>query len=278
MQLKLVPFQNVAASQTATLDLKPIIIGKVLDRVVLVLGGTSFLKTHISDIRIKANGKIIWQDTGDRTDKRNQYRGLTASAAFLTIDLSEIRAKDMLDQKLGSMDLSKAAGIDSLTMEVDIGAATAPTLAAYAECSWQNTQVAQAADLIGKVLTFPTPVTASATKFPLSIPYGEQGGSLIKRIHLVPGANVTINGFEVRKNGVTIHDSTLALNNFLLGEYQRVPQTGWYHFDPIADGNFLGNILNAAEAESMEYYADITVTAASTITTVVEMLDLLRNN
>lgn len=284
MLLKLTPFTNVVANQTATLDLLALTSGRVIDRVVLMLGGT-FTKAQITDIRVKANGKIIWQDSGDRTDKRMQYRGQTAAAAYLTVDFSEIRAKELLDQKLGSIDTARS-GISSLTMEVDIGAATSPTLAAWAECSWQNTQVeAQAgspysgADLIGKVLNFPHPCNSTAAKYPITIPFGRQGGSLIKRIHVVPpAAGITLNGFEVRKNGVTIFDSTVGVNNFINTEYQRTPQSGWIHCDFINDGNFFSNLLDAAQANTMEYYADVTVTTPGTVQVVVEMLDILSNN
>ena len=285
MLLKLTPFLNVVANQTATLDLLALTAGRVIDRVVLMLGGT-FTKAQMNDIRVKANGKIIWQDSGDRNDKRMQYRGQTAAATYMAIDFSEIRAKDLLDQKLGCIDTTTSSGISTLTIEVDIGAATSPTLAAWAECSWQSTQVETQGnsqyggkDLIGKVLNFPHQVNATAAKYPITIPYGRQGGSLIKRIHLVPpAAGITINGFEVRKNGVTIFDSTIGVNNFINPEYQRVPQSGWLHADFINDGNLYGNILNAAEAQTMEYYADVTVTTPGTVQVVVEMLDILANN
>lgn len=286
MLIKLTPFTNVLAGQTATIDLLALTAGRVIDRVILALGGTTFTKSMLTDIRIKANAKIIWQDNGARTDGRNQYRGLVAHANYLTIDLDEIRAKDMLDQKLGSIDTTRS-GIRSLTMEVDIaGSAVAPTLAAWCECSWQSTQVEATqgsqyagADLIGKVLNFPHQVNASAAKYPITIPYGRQGGSLIKRIHLVPPASgITLNGFEVRKNGVTIFDGSIAVNNFINTEYQRLTQAGWIHCDFINDGNLYGNILNAAEAQTMEYYADVTVTAPGTVQVIVEMLDLMANN
>lgn len=277
MQLKNVPFVNVGANQTATLDLLQLIQGKVLDRVVLVLGGT-FTKSQITGLRIKANGKIIFDDTGDRIDKRHQYRGHTANANYLTVDLSEVKAKDLLDEKLGSMDLSKDSGITSLTMEVDIGGATNPTLVAYSECSWQNTQVQAAADLIGKVLNYPHQCNATANKYPVTIPFGKQGGSLIKRIHLFPGAGITINGFEVRKNGVTIFDQSIGVNNYVLTEKGRVPQSGVFHCDFVSNGNFLGEILDAANANSMEYYVDVTVSSPGLINVVTEMLDTLANN
>lgn len=284
MLLKLVAFNNVAANQTATLDMLSLTAGKVIDRVMLLLGGT-FTKAQINDIRIKANGKIIWNDNGDRTDKRMQYRGLAAAANKLTIDFTEPRAKNQLEQLLGALDTTRS-GIKTLMMEADIGAATNPTLAAWAELSWQTTQIEATennpyggADLIGKVLNFPHQVAATNGKYPITIPYGAQGGSLIKRIHLVPPASgIVINGFEIRKNGVTVFDSTKDMNDFVNTEFQRVPQTGWFHYDAIKDGNFFTNLLNAADAKTMEFYADVTVTTPGTVQVVVEMLDPLANN
>lgn len=278
MLLKLTPFQNVAANQTAILDLMALVQGRVLDRVYLQLGGT-FTKTQINDLRVKANNKIIYQSSGDRLDKINQYRGLTANASYITVDFTEPRAKDLLDQKLGSIDTGPSSGIKTLTMEVDIGGATSPTLAAWADCSWQSTQVAQTADIIGKMLYFPVNVGATAALFPITIPIGRQQGSLIKRIHFIPpAAGITINGGEIRKNGVPVFQATVATNNFVNTEFQRVAQTGWLHADFINDGNFYGNVLNAAEADTMEYYLDVTVTTAGTVGVAVELLDTLGNN
>lgn len=277
--LKFAPFNNVVATGMATLDLRQY-FGHVYDRIILQLGGTTFTKAMIAEIRIKANGKLIFQDSGSRIDLRNQYRGLAASASLLTVDFSEPRIKDQLEQLIGSMDTGPNSGIQSLTMEVDIAGATAPTLAATLQCSYQDTQTKQAADLIGKVLNYTFPATATSSKFPLAIPFGKQGGSLIKRVHLfVTSGTITINGMTINKNGAPIHDITNTVNQFIQSEYGRTPQGGiGYTVDFIADNNMNANILNAAEATSMEYYADITVTVAGNLMAVVEMLDPLANN
>jgi len=276
--LKFSPFNNVAASSTATLDLRQY-FGHVYDRIVLQLGGT-FTKAQITDLRIKANGKLIYQDSGTRIDLRNQYRGLAASATLLTVDFTEPRIKDQLEQLIGGLDTGPNSGIQSLTMEVDIGAATAPTLAAFLQASYQDTQVKQGADLIGKVLNYTFPATATSSKFPLAIPFGKQGGSLIKRVHLyVQSGSMTVNGMTINKNGAPIHDISNAVNQFIQSEYGRTPQGSLaYTVDFIADNNMNANILNAAEATSMEYYADITVSVAGNLMAVVEMLDPLTNN
>jgi hypothetical protein len=275
MLLKCLPFTNVGANQLATIDFRNL-LGRVVDRIHLQLGGT-FTKAQMSSIQLKANGKLIFDDTGSRVDGRMQYRGETANASLLTLDFSEIKAKSIVGQHLGSLD-TLASGVTSLTGEINIGAATSPTLVAYAEVSSNNIQLPESRGLIGKVLSFVHPIGASATKFPLNIPYGKQAGSLIKRLHLVvTSGTMTINGAEVRKNGVTIHESVAAVNSFVGTDYGRVPQSGYYTIDFIPDGN-LSDALNAADAQTMEYYADVTVTAAGTITVVAELLDPLTNN
>ena len=48
--------------------------------------------------------------------------------------------------------------------------------------------------------------------------------------------------------------------------------------DFLVDMSMNANILNAANATSMEYYADITVTTPGNLTAIVELLDPLLNN
>jgi hypothetical protein len=269
---KALPFSNVVATGMATLDLRSM-LGNTIDRIVLKLGGTSFTKAMITGLRIKANGKVIFDDSGSRIDSRMLYRGISSSAAFLTVDFSEIRSKTIKGQKLGSLDTT--FGISSLNMEVDISGATAPTLEAW--CDLSEPQVDDDGrsllerGLIGKVLNF-THYFGAAGKFPLNIPYGKQGGSLIKRLHLF-GSTVT--DAEVKKNGLTVFEAPDAVNDFVQTEFQRSPQANIFHIDFVPDGN-MSNVLNAANAQTMEYYA--TVSGAGNVIVVAELLDPLGNN
>lgn len=269
---KCLPFSNVVATGMATLDLRSL-LGNTIDRITLKLGGTTFTKAMITGVRIKANGKTVFDDTGSRIDSRMQYRGIAASASYLTIDLSEIRSKTIKGQKLGSIDTT--LGISSLNMEVDIAGATAPTLDAWADLSAPQVDDAGQSlierGLIGKVLNF-THYFGAAGKFPMNIPYGKQGGSLIKRLHLF-GATVT--DAEVKKNGLTVFEAPAAVNGFIQGEFQRVPQANVFTIDFVPDGN-MSNVLNAANAQSMEYYA--TVSGAGNVVVAAELLDPLGNN
>ena len=266
----------------ATLDLKQF-FGMVYHRIILQLGGT-FTKSQITEIRIKANGKLIFQDSGSRIDLINQYKGLAASATLLTIDFTEPRMRDQFEQLMGGLDTGKdktgMPKVSSLLMEIDIAGATNPTLVAYLDCGYQDTQVEKiSVDLIGKRLLFSFPVSATASRFPLQIPYGAQGGSLIKRIHLVgSNNNITVNGVVINKDSAPIFDLPLAVNQFVQAEFQRTPQASLFTVDFIVDMNMNANILNAANAASMEYYADITVTTPGNLTAIVELLDPLLNN
>lgn len=268
--IKCLPFNNVAPGSRATVDFKNL-IGFGIDRIILELGGLT--KAQIDAIQIKAGAKVIVDSTGARMDSRMQYRGITANAGFLTIDFSEIRSKTIKGQKLGIIDTTM---IPQLTGEFQIdGAAVNPTLAAHAECSYLS-EIAALYDkneraLIGKVLN-QTYNFAGAGTFPVPLPYGRLGGSLIKRIHFF-GATVT--GAQIKKNGIVIHDSTQAVLDYVQTEYQRVPQANIYTVDFIEDGN-QSNVLNAANAQTMEYY--ITTNGAGNVTAEVELLDPLANN
>lgn len=263
---KLLPFTNVVATGMATVDLRNL-LGNTVERLTLKLGGT-FTKAMITGLRIKANGKLVFDDTGTRIDARMQYRGIAASASYLTVDFSEIRAKTIIGQMLGALDTT--FGISSLVMEIDIAGATSPTLSGFAELSEAQTNQVERG-LIGKVLSF-THNFGAAGKFPMNIPYGRQGGSLIKRLHLF-GATVT--EVEIRKNGITEFEGTLADIGFNIAEYGRVQQSGVFHVDFVADGN-MSNVMNAANAQTMEYYA--TVSGGGNVVVVAEMLDPLSNN
>lgn len=278
MPLKqLVPFQNVVATGTATLDVLANIGGKVINRLVLTLGGTALTKAMLSSVQLRASdgdkgGKLIFDSTGSRTDARQQYRGIAANAAFLTLDFNEIRSKTVKGQKLGSID---SRLLRTLALEVGITGATAPTLTAHAEFDepgdYDKLYEPAERGLIGKCLA-QTYNFAAAGTFPVKLPYGLGGGSLIKRLHF-HGATVT--AVEVRRDGLVIHQTADALNDFIQGEYARTPQAAVYTVDFIVDGN-QSYALNAATAQSLEVY--VTVSGAGNVILEMEMLDPLANN
>lgn len=262
------PFSNVAANSKATAKWNNL-LGYTIDRVILSLGGT-FTKAQMTNIRILGNGKPIWEDSGTRNDTRMQYRGIAASAAYMTLDFSEIRARSIVGQGIGSID-TVTSGIRDLSVEIDIGGATNPTLAALAQVSQAPQADKTYAGLIGKVLNF-TQNFAAAGEFPIEIPYGRQAGALIKRIFLF-GSTVT--DARVKKNGIEVFKRADGLNDFIQGEFQRTPQSNVFCIDFIEDGN-MSRAHNAANAQTHEWY--VTVNGSGNVNIVAELLDPLQNN
>ncbi|MDR5739497.1 major capsid protein P2 [Caballeronia sp. LZ016] len=260
--VKNTPFTNVVANGVATVNLP---IGMSYNKIILALGGTTFTKSMITNINVKVNGKIIYQALGSRLDLINQYRGLQANGGFLTIDFTEPRAKSMVEQYVGN--INTASGVSSLTVEVTIAGATAPTLDSYTEYN-----APAPLGVIAKQILF-TSSFAGSGKFPMKLIDITNRGGLIKRVHFAHGGNLSM--LEVKKNGIVIHDNVpTAVNSFWQGEYQKTAQPNIYTYDPCADNNY-ANAVKTADATALEF--NPTFTAADTVTAVVEVLDVLGN-
>ena len=259
--VKNLPFTNVVASGVATVSLP---VGMSYNRILLALGGT-FTKAMITDIKVRLNGKVIFQNTGSRLDLINTYRKRGVSASFLVIDFTEPDAKDMSEEYLGN--INTAQGVSSLTMEVTIAGATAPTLDSYSELG-----APAPLGVLAKQLLF-TNSFGGAGKFGFKIIDVANRGAIIKRVHFNHGGNVT--AVEVKKNGIVIFDNVLtAVNTFYQLDYNKVSQTNLYTFDPCLDNNYT-NAIRTQDMVSLEF--NLTTSAADTVTACVEVLDLLGN-
>lgn len=260
--IKNLPFTNVVASGVATASFP---VGMSYNRFILKLGGTTFTKSMITDVKVRMNGKVIYQNTGARIDAINKYRGLATDAAFLIVDFTEPKAKLMSEQFIGN--LNTAVGVSSLTMEVTISGATAPTLD-----SWAEVGPPAPLGVVAKQLIFTTSVGGSG-KFPIKLIDVANRGAIVKRVHFAHGGNLS--ELEVKKNGVVIHDNVPgAVNTFYQADYGKVAQASIYTYDPCLDNNYT-NAIKTQDMVSLEFNA--TMSAADTITATLEVLDLLGN-
>lgn len=244
--LTLQPFTNVQATGLAITDLRHL-FGYTVERLILQLGGTTFTKAMITGIQLKANGKVIVDTDGAKLDARNQYRGITANANFLTIDFLELRARTKLGMMSGALDTT--LGVKDLRLEVQISGATAPTLAGYAEVSTpQVTPEMQAIrPLIARVHRASQTIGAAGT-FALAVPHLDpnSGGSIFKRVHVF-SANAT--GLRVERNGIREFESnSVAFNNFNQTEYTRAPQSNLFVADFVVDGLQEDRVLDTRPA------------------------------
>lgn len=277
--LKVDPFENVAASSLATAQFIP-------DRdlavfaIILILGGTTFtIDTHVTDVTIKAGGKsLLPKVTGARIDDLNNYDGVITDAAHLPFFFGDPTANALRGQRLGSYDMTIYRR--PLTIQVNIGAATAPTLDAYAlvhppklalGLGFTADEAQTHRALIESILQPSAAVTRKA--FGLSL--GSEAGALIRKIGFFH-SNLT--SLEVKKNGLSIfEDVDIALNNYVQDDiFARAPVSTVYVFDPTVDGNQSEALttVNADETPA-NYQVLVTASASDTITTYADVYSKL---
>jgi hypothetical protein len=264
------PFSNVVPTGTATNQITP---GRTLENLRLSLAGTTFTKAMIPSIKIKANGKVIIEASGPELDKINAYRGTPLDAGFLDISFADYTLNNEFDRMVGAFDTS--AGISNITTEVQITGATAPVMKPIlVESAQQKNRAGEYspyAPLISKLLRYPYS-QATGGRLPVNVPFGPQSGSIIKRLHVFHGGNMT--GATVKEDGLVIHESLKAENEYEQKTQGRVPQANVYTLDFCVDGA-IGKALDTRQARSLEWLFDFS--AADSGVVLVEYLDPLGN-
>lgn len=263
-------FQNVVQNGVATCLLP---IGRTIERIMLQLTnitagateGTSTLK----EIRVRANGKVIYDVRASELFRINAFRGMAQSAGFLSIDFTELTGRDLMDQLIGGFDTSK--GIAQLSLEcTTLGAAVNPVINAFVT---ESDIQGNAGGVMSKMLRYPYSA-ANAGQLPMQIPFGSANGAVVKRIHIVEGVADRVTGVVVKQDSNVIYEAPDALNSAHLVEHGRVPQSGIFSVDFTADRN-QRNAWNTRDARSIELLP--TFSAADSGVMLVEYYDVLGN-
>lgn len=121
-------FTNVGANQTAYSILPR--YPRTIHGMVLQLGGTTFTKALISRVELFLGTTSIWGPvTGTQLDNIQQYLFGNAdrSPYHLSLDFTLPNVKETAGEYIGGLDLTSLPE-GQLRLEVEIGAATAPTL------------------------------------------------------------------------------------------------------------------------------------------------------
>jgi hypothetical protein len=266
------PFSNVVPSGTATNQLTP---GRTLENLQLKLGGTALTKAMVSLFRMKANGKTIVEATGTQLDKVNSYRGTgTTNVKFLDVYFTDYSLNNELDRQVGAFDTS--VGIANLTTEITTAGATAPQITPIlVESAAQKSRSGEMqpfAPLISKLLRYPYNI-ATGGKLPVTVPFGQVNGAIIKRLHIMSN-NGTVTGVTVKQDSLVIHESMKDENEFMQVRHGRVPQANMYTIDFVIDGD-IKKALDTRDARSLEWLIDFSGADAGDI--LVEYLDPLGN-
>lgn len=264
------PYSNVVASGTATNNITP---GRTLENLRLKLGGT-FTKAMMTMVRVKANGKTVIEGTGTELDKINAYRGETTDASYLDLAFADYKMLSELDRMVGAFDTS--LGVANITTEVTTSGATSPTLTPIltesAAQKMADGSIAPYAGLMTKILRYPFSV-ATGGKLPFSVPFGPQNGAIIKRVHVACNTG-NMTGATVKEDGLVVHESLKAENEFDQKRMGRVPQALFYTIDFVGDGG-IRKALDTRSARSLEWLFDFSASDSGNV--LVEYLDPLGN-
>jgi len=264
------PLQNVVASGVAICDLNNL-LGSTLEAINLTLGGTTFTKSMITLIQLKANGKVIWESDGSKLDAGELFKNYSADTNRLCINFMERAARTPNAFQSGAIDLSPASGITSLRLEVTISGATAPTLYGTAELSPAVAVPGEEAIrwLIQRRHRVSYTVPAANVKVALPVPHIDPagGGSVYKRIFFY-SANMT--AMQVVRNGMVEFDLTTADFNQIQKRAGRNPQSNLYVFDPVLDNIQSGRVWDTRPSSQVQQailYATFSATETITIET-----------
>ncbi len=264
-KLKLPPFENVVASSTAVMPRLP--RGNMYAGIVFELGGT-FTQAQMSNIRLNVNGKTVVNVTGAALDLQNNYDRLKDTATFLTYWFADPTVQDPVLSQLGCLDTSR--GIEEFGIEVDIGAATNPTLKAFGLILPPSPKGDRFASVFKSVLkTVHAP--AAAGQFNLPVALGSKAGGFVRRVHL-HHANLT--SLAVKRDGVNLMDDlTIAEVAYINEQRWRTAQSGLCVYDPISQQNaesLVPTLRGDGNGASFEFLA--TVSGADTVTSYTELL------
>lgn len=236
--IKLNRFPAVAASALSTL-----VTDQLLDRsvhaIILERGGTTFTNAHVANVRLRVDGKdLVNGITGAQLVDINEYDGLTDVTNYTCFFFGDPAARTIRGQHLGDLDLGVYR--KPLEIEVLLGAATAPTLQAWALCSVPKAQMGVGYDA-GEVASFRALLrtviqpSAAVLRNSYGISLGSSAGARIRRIAFF---HTYVTSVEFKKQSLTKWDDiSIALNSAVAQQYARTPQSGLYMLDRIVDGN-----------------------------------------
>ena len=257
--VKLPSFSNVAAGNTATLELP---IGRTYDKIHIAYTGVTL--AQMKNIRLEVNGKAIleFKDGQALADYNKFYKRNTANG-ILDLHFKRDELKTLLEARMfGLGTMSGASGvISNVTLRIEIdAAAAAPTLEGYAIQS-DKAEIGY----ITKVKNFPVALNTGVTEID-KIP--RPASASIAAIHIVTAAVIT--KVELEMDSLKAFEGGKTLIEKIQVDHGRSPQAGRVTLDFVLEGDMLQAIpLAGLQDLRIRVYTD----DAAAATVVVEYFD-----
>lgn len=264
---------NVAASKTATITLP---IGQRYHSVLLQHGYASGTNTiaaalaNITEVRVLINGKVQRKMTGQQVRDWNILHGTaydcqgvpnTSPGVSLPIFFTEPWRKDNQDgMALAIPTVWNRGRFSTFKIEVDLGAASTPTLVAYAFTDDIQPILTSSRPIIAKV--FQIQAVPGSTRYTIST---LEKKDLLSQLTIYPDSGASQKPTQVTftKNTVDIHKMTYAANFAFLTNNEMTPTASGRSadvYDLVLDHqDLLSGVENLADAASLL----LTIEAAS---------------
>ena len=213
-------FQGVAAGQTATVMLP---IGLSYHELLMNFAGITL--AQMNEIRVVANGKVIQRyASGTQLNAMNLFEGRAAATTVLTIPLGDrfgLKSRAGIEfTKLGTGMLDDKRPVTSLYVEVDIdAAAAAPVLSMIAIQSDPDYS-----GIIRHVNQFTYSPTTAMDFDVADLPKGKIFNQMFFQ-------SAIVTALEIRRNGYTVFERSLAENIVVQTDGIRVPQASSFMVD-----------------------------------------------
>lgn len=247
-KLALTNLQNVAPGNIATLKCPAGPGAPTFDQIRLELSG-GMTPAHIEYVRGKANGRIFFDEqTGLIVNRRDAYRGIFTSAAYVTLDFTEPKSRNgAAEQLLASI---PASMLQDLSFEIKVapGAPNGGRIRALA-----NYRPPTSNSYIRKLLNTNAAFNVAGTDAAPNIAYLPTGGNggKMKRIWIRESVNGLITGAQIRIANNVVHEVTRAQVEDDQKRNGLVPDAGMFILDFIEDGNLAG-MLDTGSAPNVE--------------------------
>lgn len=264
--IRLNPFLGVAANGKATLVTDQL-NGYSLHALYFKQGGTAFTKAQMSTIKIRAGEKNLLSDiSGSRLQDLNDYDGFADTTNYVAHFFGDPLSRTIRGQHLGDFDFSRYKS--PLEIQVDIGAATAPTLECLAVVGAPKVAMGIGfseieASMVRALIPSVIQEAAAVTRKSEPIGLGSGAGARIRKIAMY---HTNLTRAEFKKQGIVKHEDLLdAENDAIQLDFGRVPQAGLYVIDRVMDGN-QGGAEDTVRPDGQPWNMQVLVTTSASDT------------
>jgi hypothetical protein len=242
----------------------------------LSLEYSSITLAEMTEIRLKANGKVFQKYSATDLDVLNQQKGLAAAAGLLFIPFDRIGLLNRADRERTAINTGVADAngnaINSFTMEIDIAGGVSGTPVLRVDAT-QSAPVAGGPGVIINIRPETRTISGAGELEVSDYQYNTPTAQAITAMHLKPSAG-SISKVKIERNLRPIWERKAALNTRVQSNGIRVPQAGWFHVD-TAEKAYAGNTISLGGAQDFRVIMDCG--EAMQVKSLIEYIGVLGN-